>query len=577
MSKCAFGQPQVEYLGHVIDKHGVAADPTKIDHMLHWPRPQSLKALRGFLGLTGYYRRFIQGYGKVCQPLTLLLKKDAFKWNSEAELAFTQLKSAMTSAPVLALPDYTKLFVLECDASGKGIGAVLMQEGKPVAYYSKAISPTRLGLSTYEKELLAVVMAVTKWRHYLLGRHFQIRTDHQSLKFLLEQRVTTLMQQKWISKLMGFDFEITYKSGKSNAAADALSRVVDDLNSVPTSQGNLSAMVLVLCNWVGALQDSWRQDAELQQIIQNLQQDPVSHPHFVWQHDMLYYKSRLVVGNNDQFRLKLLHEHHASPTGGHSGGERTYHRLKQAFYWRGMKQAVLKYVAECDTCQRNKSETVATPGLLQPLPIPNRLWSDISMDFIEGLPSSSQKSVIFVVVDRLSKCAHFIALTHPYTATTVAQAFLDNIFKLHGMPSSIVSDRDPIFTSNFWQELFRLQGTTLCMSTSYHPQTDGQTEVVNRCLENYLRCLSSDRPTTWIKWLPMAEWWYNTTYHISTGITPYEALYGQKPPSLLHYAPGGTTVAAAEQLLQDREVILKLLKEHLATSQHRMKQIADPT
>lgn len=240
-----------------------------------------------------------------------------------------------------------------------------------------------------------------------------------------------------------------------------------------------------------------------------------------------------------------------------------------------MKQDIIKYVAECDVCQRNKNETVAMPGLLQPLPIPTRLWSDISMDFIEGLPSSTHKTVIMVVVDRLSKYAHFIPLTHPYTATTVAQAFLDNVFKLHGMPSSIVSDRDPIFTSKFWQELFRLQGTTLSMSTAYQPQSDGQTEVVNRCLENYLRCLTSDRPLLWTKWLSLAEWWYNTTFHISTGLIPYEALYGQTPPNFIHYAPGGTAVAAAEKLLQDRETTLKLLKEHLINSQHRMKQIAD--
>lgn len=160
---------------------------------------------------------------------------------------------------------------------------------------------------------------------------------------------------------------------------------------------------------------------------------------------------------------------------------------------------------QCDVCQRNKYETVAAPGLLQPLPIPTKLWSDISMDFIEGLPSSSYKTVIYVVVDRLSKYAHFISLTHPYTATAVAQAFLDNVFKLHGMPLSIVSDRDPVFTSKLWKELFRLQSTSLCMGSSYHPQTDGQTEVVNRCVEGYLRCVAGDRPTVWTKWLSLAE------------------------------------------------------------------------
>lgn len=178
-------------------------------------------------------------------------------------------------------------------------------------------------------------------------------------------------------------------------------------------------------------------------------------------------------------------------------------------------------------------------------------------------------------MDRLTKAAHFIPLSHPYTTTEVTQAFLDNIFKLHGMPTTIVSDRDPIFTSAFWKALFTLQRTGLCLSSAYHPQTDGQTEVINRCLEKYLRCLAGDRPKQWAKWLPLAEWWYNTTYHASTGITPYEALYGQPPPSWKDYIPGSTSVAAANTTLQDRQTMMNILKTHLQTSENIMKQMAD--
>lgn len=192
-----------------------------------------------------------------------LLKKDAFSWTEEAEVAFKQLKVAMTTAPVLSLPDYSKPFLLECDASGKGVGAVLMQEWKPIAYFSKALSPMTLGMSTYEKELLAVVLSVNKWRHYLLGRRFTIKTDHQSLKFLLEQQITTPIQQKWLSKLMGFDYEIAYKSSNTNLAADALSRIPED--QVPAGQQwGIAAMTVVLCNWVKELQASWVQDQDLQ-------------------------------------------------------------------------------------------------------------------------------------------------------------------------------------------------------------------------------------------------------------------------------------------------------------------------
>ena len=193
------------------------------------------------------------------------------------------------------------------------------------------------------------------------------------------------------------------------------------------------------------------------------------------------------------------------------------------------------------------------------------------MDFITGLPKSGKKSVIMVVVDRLSKYAHFCALPHPFTPTLVAQYFMDQIFKLHGMPTSIVFDRDPIFTSNFWQELFRLQGTQLKLSTSYHPQTDGQTEAVNECLETYLRCFTSEKQHLWVQWLPLVEWWYNTNYHATTKMTPYEAVYGQLSPSPTSYLMGCSKVQAVDQLLQHHATMLSHLRENLHQAQNRMK------
>jgi hypothetical protein len=227
-SKCSFGVEEIEYLGHLISNDEVRADPSKLAAMMNWPVPQSIKSLRGFLGLTGYYRKFISGYGVIAAPLIALLKKNAFLWTPAATDAFEHLKTVVTTPPVLRLPDFSLPFTIECDACGKGLGAVLMQQGRPIAFISRALKGQALLLSTYEKELLSLVTAVQKWCPYLLGRPFIVKTDQQSLKFLLEQRIGTPSQQRWMSKLLGYDFINEYKRGKENRVADTLSRQFED-------------------------------------------------------------------------------------------------------------------------------------------------------------------------------------------------------------------------------------------------------------------------------------------------------------------------------------------------------------
>jgi hypothetical protein len=519
ISMCSFAQSQVAYLGHVVSSKGVATDPSKIQAIADWRVPSSIKELRSFLGLAGYYRKFIRHFGIICQPLHALLKKGVlFVWTSDQSLAFQTLKKALTSAPVLALPDFSVPFTVETDASDSGVGAVLMQRGHPLAFFSKALGPKGRGLSTYEKEFMAVLCAVQQWRSYLQQGEFVILTDHQSLAQLNEQRLHTPWQRKVFTKLLGLHYKIVYRKGTDNRVADALSRQV---------QPELSAISSVTPKWLSDIQASYSQDLDAQSLLSKLSVDPSALPNFVLRDGLLRFKGRIWVGNDALLQNRLVAALHSSPVGGLSGVPVTYCRLKQLFAWRRMKAFVHNFVDQCQTCLQAKPDRAAYPGKLQPLPVPKTAWDTISMDFIDGLPRSGSANCIFVVVDKFSKYGHFIPLLHPYTAATVAHSFIDNVYKLHGLPAVIISDRDPVFTSKLWQHLFKLTGTQLQLSSSYHPQTDGQTERVNQCLETFLRCFASACPRKWKEWLPAAEFWYSTSFHSALGRSPFEVLYGR--------------------------------------------------
>lgn len=343
----------------------------------------------------------------ISSPLTALLKKNAFGWDGIAQVAFERLKNAMVNAPVLRLPDFNEVFIVETDASGVGIGAVLQQQGHPIAFLSKTLAPKHQMLSTYEKEFLAVLQALDKWRGYLLDRHFVIKTDHFSLKYLLDQRITTPTQMKWLPKLIGYDYEILYKKGSENVVADALSRVQSGAELSQISVNTLSSVLYE------EIKQAWTSDPELQALILQLQADTSSTKHYLWTNGQLLRKGKLVIGSDEELRKKILAYFHSSPDGGHSGMKATMQRMCVHVYWKKMRRQIKEFVRQCDVCQRFKLELVAYPGLLQPLRVPETIWSEISMDFITSLPMSNGKSAIMVIVDRLSKYSHFIALKHP--------------------------------------------------------------------------------------------------------------------------------------------------------------------
>lgn len=388
----------------------------------------------------------------------MLKKGIVFQWTPQAQEAFELLKNALSNAPVLGIPNFQKPFIIETDASDVGMGVVLMQEGHPISFLSKAFCPRNQALSTYEKECLALVMAVDKWRSYLLGQEFILRTDHRSLLHLTEQTVHSRLQQKALLKLMDLKYNIQYKQGITNATADALSRAPDHNQLFAISVSNPS--------WLEKLQQGYEEDELSKQLLVELSLTPHNEKGFNLLDGIIRYKGRIWVGNNTLAQQHILQALHASALGGHSSIQGTYHRVKALFAWPKLKQVVTTFVQECNVCQQAKVDNTRLPGLLQPLPIPDTAWSIVSLDFIEGLPKSRKIDTILVVIDKFTKYAHFLALAHPYIALVVAQLYFNNIYKLHGLPSAIVSDRDRVFTSALWKELFALSDTKLLMSSS---------------------------------------------------------------------------------------------------------------
>ncbi|GAB2293176.1 hypothetical protein Dimus_038252 [Dionaea muscipula] len=373
-----------------------------------------------------------------------------------------------------------------------------------------------------------------------------------------------------MTKLLGFQYTIQYKKGTENVAVDALSRRFSE---------EYMAVTTVIPQWIDEVETSYAQDPMAGKIrsLFKSKDSPRRRNLALYsiQDGTIRYKRQLYVGNIGQLRKQILTSYRDSAEGGHGGEQSTWRRIKRSFYWPRLKVDVVKYVKECDTCQRTKAPTQSYVGLLQPLAIPKQAWKDVSMGFIEGVSRSDGKECILVVVDRFTKYTHFMALSHPFTAPRVAQLFLDHVVRLHGIPKRMVSDRDKIFTSLFWQELFRLYGAKLNLYTAYHPQSDGQTERVNRCVKDYLRAMILQGPKKWSTWLAIAEWCYNTNYHHSIQMTPFEALYEYPPPQSHLNNELNTSVAAVEELATTREKLNKTPRENIQLAQERQKHYFD--
>ena len=545
--KCDFHTTRVEYLGFVISPSGIHMSPSKVDQIANWSPPTNVRGIRSFLGFANFYRRFILGYSQVTLPLTALLRKDTpFVWSPEAQSAFDTLKSAFTTEPILQHFNGSLPTTIETDASDFAIGGVLFQlhpDGfnHPVSYISRTLNPAERNYDVSDKEMLAIVYACRQWRPLLLSLDtpFVAITDHSSLTSFMSTKVLTRRQVRWSESLADFDFTITYRPGLENTQADILSRR-DDVNPFPGGTSfaarnpenerpffQVKHLLAITTepsphyHQADLLFNALRTAQLADPVIQELRELTAKDGRYTLRQDLLLYKDRIYVPDNNNIKLRILQSRHDHPTSGHPGVTKTLLSLRQDFYWPGVRQYVVDYVDGCTQCQRAKVFRHRRYGLLQPLPIPERPWSSLSMDFIDQLPRSDDFDAILVVVCRLTKMALFIPTTTSVSTSDLVDLFIRNVFSKHGVPSDIVSDRGSRFTSKLWTAISKALGIQQNLSTAYHPQTDGQTERVNQIVETYLRLYVNYDQDDWNRFLPLAEFAYNNSPHSATTMLPF--------------------------------------------------------
>lgn len=435
--------------------------------------------------------------------------------------------------------------VVYCDASHQGLGAVLMQRGKVIAYASRQLKTHEANYPTHDLELGAVVFALKIWRHYLYGVKCTIYTDHKSLKYLMDQQNLNMRQRRWLDVLKDYDCEILNHPGKANVVADALSRypVGEPLRSICKRMTVVTPLHDAIRKAQVAVLDENAKRERISGEIPNLVRDS---------RDLLTRYNRVWVPFIKGNRQTLMDEAHKSKFSIHPGATKMYRDLREGYWWPSMKRDVAKYVEECLTCRKVKAEHQRPHGKLQPLEIPVWKWEKITMDLITKLPKTPRgNDAIWVIVDRLTKSAHFLPIKENSSAEKLAEIFVREIVARHGVPVSIVSDRDTRFTSRFWKKFQNEMGTRLHFSTTFHPQTDGQSERTIQTLEDMLRACAIDFGGSWDTNLPLAEFSYNNSYHSSIGVPPYQMLYGRKCRTPICWGEVG------QRVLGSTDIVLK--------------------
>lgn len=568
--KCEFYKEEVEFLGYLVSKEGIRMDPAKIQSVVEWPTPKNIKEVRGFLGFTNFYRHFIKNYSKVVAPLTDLTKTTRqFEWTEKAEKAFEDIKSAFAKGDIIRHFQPGAPITIETDSSDFAIGAILSQlfDGKlqPIAFFSRKLNPAEMNYEIHDKELLAIVAALKAWRRYVEGTEEPVRiiTDHQPLTYFHSKRMLSRRQARWNEVISEINYRIEYRTGKKSTKPDALSRRPDfepteedrqhnvtqilsartrsttvsdshqhhDRNHVDETSSSIPTLRgLDTEQFTNIVREAQRNDPEISDMMVTgpLSRENTERGYGRGDNGLLYVDDKVYLPTGN-IRLAVVQEYHDQPYVGHLGQARTLDLVTRDFQGKDLANYVRDYVATCDKCARHKPRRHAPYGMLKPLPIPNTPWESISVDFIDQLPTSEGYDSIIVVVDRRTKLAHFEPTTTELTTEQMIQLFTKMVFSKHGLPREIVSDRGNKFVSRLWRDYLQGLGVSRRLSTTAHPQTDGQTERVNQWLDEYLRMYVNHQQDDWSEKLPLAEFAYNNGRHSSTTVSPFYATYGYHP------------------------------------------------
>ena len=542
-------QEEVEFLGHIVSAAGVAPDPRKIDAVKNFPTPTNLKTLRSFLGLTSYYRRFVAQFSSIASPLFALTCKDApFEWNPECQVAFQQLKQLLMEYPLLVFPDFANSFLLETDASGEGLGAVLAQRQedqsvRPIAYASRTLLPHEKNYGISEMEALAVVWAVKHFRIYLYGHKCHVFTDHEALKSLLNTPHPSGKLARWGLALQELNLEIHYRPGKRNANADALSRA--PLCSVPHQPYGIVAALSTPCSAEVSRESTLAQrqhtDPTLHPILEylnsgNLPSDKnlaheitLTQSHYTVLEGVLYRVHqdgtlRVIPPSSD--RRPLFEEAHSGPFAGHLRDAKVYGELSRHYWWPKMRSDVFHWCRSCVVCATRRLGHKVTPPLV-PIPVSGP-FDRVGVDVIQFVKSHQGNRYAVVFVDYLTKWPEVFA-TKDQTALTIAHLLVEYVISRHGVPTELLSDRGPAFTSQLLKEVCDLMGIKKINTTAYHPQTDGLVERFNRTLTDMLAKTVEKGGRNWDTRLPYVLFAYRASPQESSRESPFFLLHGRDP------------------------------------------------